>query len=457
MSAQQQPNKQEKNAGGIPKLQTLDSLRELQRSPLHFLASLPQKYGDLVQVKIFFWPTLIINHPDYIKQVLQDNYKNYDKDVPIFNLFRPLLGNGLVTAYGGESWLRQRRLMQPAFHRQQIETIGKSICTLTEEMLTRWEGSALKREPLDIAQEMIHLTLRITSDALFHSDISENTRTFEQAFSEINEFLLEFFNRPFPPLKVPTPRNRRFWACLRTLDTVVYQIIQQRRQSGEKHEDLLAMLIQARDEEDGQGMSDQQLRDEIMTLLVAGHETAANALAWCWYLLAMNPEKEEKLQEEVDRVLGGRQPTVGDLRELPYTRMVFEEAMRLYPPVWIIMRKALKEDVLGGNTIAANTYILWSTYAIHRHPDFWEEPEKFEPERFSEENSAGRPRHVYIPFSHGPRLCIGNTFAMTEAQLIIAAVAQRYRLKLVPGQKIEPQALMTLRPKNGIGVYVEAR
>jgi cytochrome P450 len=304
---------------------------------------------------------------------------------------------------------------------------------------------------------MIHLTLQIVSAALFNSDISDSTRAFEQAFAEVNAFLLEYFNRPFPPLKVPTPRNRRFWKALRTLDAVVYQILEQRRKSTEEHDDLLALLMQARDEESGQGMSDQQLRDEIMTLLVAGHETAANALAWCWYLLAQNPESEQKLQQEVDTVLGGRQVTVADLAQLPYTRMVFEEAMRLYPPVWIIMRKALQEDSLGGNKIAANTYILWSTYAIHRHPDFWEEPEKFEPERFSVERSAGRPRHVYIPFSHGPRLCIGNTFAMTEAQLIIAAIAQRYRLKLVPDQKIEPQTLMTLRPKYGIQVYIEPR
>ncbi len=457
MAARHEKKQGSQGKEGIPKLQTLDSLRELQQSPLNFLASLPAKYGDMVQIKIFFWPTLIINHPDAIKHVLQDNYGNYDKNVPIFNLFRPLLGNGLVTAYGGESWLQQRRLMQPAFHRQQIAKIGTEISALTETMLGAWETYVQEQRPLDIAQEMMHLTLHIVSSALFHSDISEQTRIFEQAFSEVNAFLLEYFNRPFPPLRVPTPRNRHFWEALRTLDGVVYQILQQRRQSEEKYDDLLALLMQAKDEETGEGMSDQQLRDEIMTLLVAGHETAANALAWCWYLLAQHPEAEQKLQHEVDQVLAGRVPTMADLPQLPYTRMVFEEAMRLYPPVWILMRKALQEDTLSGNKIAANTYILWSTYAIHRHPDFWEEPDKFDPERFSAERSAGRPRHAYIPFSHGPRLCIGNIFAMTEAQLIIAAIAQRYRLVLVSGQRIEPQTLMTLRPKYGIQVLLQPR
>ena len=441
----------------MPTLRTLNSLRDLQKSPLQFLAGLYKHYGNMVQIRIFFWPVYIINHPEYIKHVLQDNYRNYDKNVPIFNLFRPVLGNGLVTNYGGESWLHQRRLMQPAFHRQRIADLGTAMSRLTGEMLDQWEVAAQKQQPVDVASEMMHLTLRIVSNALFHSDIDDRIRAFEQAFSQVNAFLLEYFNRPFPPLNVPTPRNRRFWASLRTLDNVVYEILRQRHQSTEEYRDLLSLLMQARDEETGQGMSDQQLRDEIMTILIAGHETAANALAWCWYLLAQNPEAEQRLQQEVDQVLQGRLPTVEDLPHLPYTRMVFEEAMRLYPPVWIIMRKALQDDTIGEYHIPKNTYILWSTYAVHRHPDFWEEPEKFDPERFTPERSANRPRHAYIPFSHGPRLCIGNTFAMMEAQIIIAAVVQRYRLTLVPEHPVVPQPLMTLRPRDGIMVNLQPR
>ncbi len=441
----------------IQTLKTLNSLRAFQRSPLTFLSTLPQQYGNMVQINLFIWPTLIINHPDYIKRVLQENYRNYDKNVPIFNVFKPLLGNGLVTNYGGESWLQQRRLMQPAFHRQRITEIGTIISDATESMLQRWEANAQKMQPLDVAEEMMHLTLQIVGKALFNSDINEQASAFGQAFLEVNGSLMEHFNHPFPPLSVPTPRNRRFKVALRTLDRMVYDILRQRRQSKEDHRDLLSMMMDARDEETGEGMSDKQLRDEIMTLLVAGHETVANALAWSWYLLAQHPDAEERLHAELDQMLAGHTPTVEDLPDLPYARMVFEETMRLYPPVWIIMRKALKDDEIGGYHIAAKSYILWSTYAIHRHPDFWERPEDFEPERFTAEQVASRPRHAYIPFSHGPRICIGNSFAMTEAHLIIAAIAQRYRLVLVPDQKIEPEPLMTLRPRNGVFVYLKPR
>ncbi|GCE10863.1 cytochrome P450 [Tengunoibacter tsumagoiensis] len=438
-------------------LKSLDSLRDLQKSPLLFFSNLTQRYGDIVQIRIFFWPVIIINHPDYIKQVLQGNYRNYNKDVPIFNLFKPLLGNGLVTTYGGESWLQQRRLMQPAFHRQRLSDLGHQTTSSIETMFQHWERYALKHEPLDVAEEMMHLTLNIVSQALFSIDIHERANLFGEAFLEINAFLLEYFNRPFPPLNFPTPRNRRFHRALKTLNTVVYDIMKQHQQAPERHQDLLSMLIEARDEETGEGMSNQQLRDEVMTLLVAGHETAANGLAWSWYLLAEHPEVEQKLHEELDRVLAGRIPTIEDLPNLPYTRMVFEETMRLYPPVWIIMRKALDEDELGEHKIPKQTYVLWSTYAMHRHPEFWERPEQFYPEHFLPEQVAKRPRHAYIPFSHGPRICIGNNFAMVESQLILAMVAQRYRLKLVPDQKIEPQPLMTLRPKYGIQVYIEPR
>jgi len=438
-------------------LRTLNSLRDFQRNPLHFLATLGDRYGDMVEIRIFFWPVFIINHPDYIKHVLQDNHRNYNKNVPIMNLFRPLLGNGLVTNYGGESWLQQRRLMQPAFHRQRIAELGTLITTSTNAMLERWDDYALKNQSFDVAGEMMHLTLRIVSTALFNRDVSSRTEVFEEAFLQINGFLLEYFNRPFPPLKVPTPRNRRFWAALRTLDSFVYDILRERRQSKEHYEDLLSLLMQARDEETGQGMSDQQLRDEVMTLLVAGHETAANALTWCWYLLAQHKEVEQRLHEELDQVLGGCLPTVADLPRLAYTRMIFEEAMRLYPPIWIAMRKVLQDDEIGGCRIPANTYVLWSSYAVHRHPDFWEQPEHFAPERFSSERASSRPRHAYIPFSHGPRLCIGNTFALTEAQLIIAMVVQRYKLVLVPDQLIEPEPLVTLRPRNGVHITLQPR
>ncbi|GCE04991.1 cytochrome P450 [Dictyobacter aurantiacus] len=441
----------------IPVLRSMSRLKELQHNPLEFLSGLTAEFGDIVQIKLFFWPVIIINHPDYIKRVLQENYRNYDKNVPIFNLFRPILGNGLVTNYGGESWLRQRRLMQPAFHRQRTAALGTIITESTRQLLTQWEGPASRGEAVDVADTMMHLTLNIVGRSLFGIDITGKTHTFGKAFSDANAFLLEYFNRPFPPLSVPTPRHRRFHRDVRSLDKVVYEIVQQRRASQEAHEDLLSMLIEARDEETGEGMNDQQLRDEVMTLLIAGHETVANALAWAWYLLAQHPEVEQKLQAELAQVLAGRPPTIEDLPRLSYTRMVFEESMRLYPPVWIIMRKSLAEDTLGGYPIPAQTYIAWSTYAMHRHPEFWERPEEFYPEHFTTEQVARRPRHAYIPFSHGPRICIGNTFALTEAQLVLATIAQRYSMKLVPDHPVTPNPLMTLSPRQGIRMYLQAR
>jgi cytochrome P450 len=450
-------NRQNSRAKCIPALASMSRLRELQSDRLQFFSTLTQEFGDIVQVKLFFWPVIIINHPDYIKHVLQENHRNYNKNVPIFNLFRPILGNGLVTNYGGENWLRQRRLMQPAFHRQRTAAMGEMITHSTQTMLTHWDDVAQTHKPLDVAQEMMHLTLDIVGRTLFSMDINANANTFGAAFEDANAFLLQYFNRPFPPLSVPTPGNRRFKHDLKTLDKVVYDILRQRRESGVDNGDLLSMLMQATDEETGQGMSDQQLRDEVMTLLIAGHETVANALAWAWYLISQHPDVEQRLHSELDQVLGGRTPTLDDLAKLSYTRMVFEESMRLYPPVWIIMRKSIQDDTLGDYYLPANTFVAWSTYTLHRHPDFWERPEEFYPEHFSAENVAQRPHHAYLPFSHGPRICIGNVFAMTEAQLILATVAQRYRLSLVPGHPIEPQPLMTLRPRYGVLMNLQQR
>jgi cytochrome P450 len=440
----------------IPTLNSMSRLRELQSDRLKFFSTLTQEYGDIVRIKLFFWPVIIINHPSYIKHVLQENNHNYNKNVPIFNLFRPILGNGLVTNYGGENWLRQRRLIQPAFHRQRTAAMGEMITHATQAMLTHWESKS-RAQPLDVAEEMMHLTLAMVGQTLFSMDINAQTNTFGKAFSAANAFLLEYFDRPFPPLSVPTPRNRRFKYNLRTLDKVVYDILSQRRASKMDNGDLLSMLMQATDEETGLGMSDQQLRDEVMTLLIAGHETVANALAWTWYLISQHPDVEQRLHSELDHVLAGRTPTLEDLSQLSYTRMIFEEAMRLYPPVWIIMRKALQDDTLGDYHLPARTYVAWSTYTLHRHPDFWERPEEFYPEHFSAENVAQRPHHAYLPFSHGPRICIGSAFAMTEAQLILATVAQRYRLSLVPGHPIEPQPLITLRPRHGVLMHLHRR
>jgi len=447
---------QRKTVPGPHSLNPLKSTLAFRRSPLQFLAELQKQYGDIAQFPLFIWPTVFICHPDHIKYVLQDNHRNYDKNVLMFRIARPLVGNGLVTVVRGNDWLRQRRLAQPAFHRQRIAALGTVMTDTTNVMLQQWDTYARERQVFDVAKEMTNLTLQIVSKSLFNVDVSTEANTLRQAFLQTNSFLIEYFSIPFPPLFIRTPRNRRFWSAVQTTEAIVYEIIRNRRQQQEDIGDLLSMLLDAVDE-NGQGMDDKQLRDEVLTLLVAGHETSANALAWTWYLLTQHPEVEERLHAELDQILAGRIPTVEDLPQLDYTRMVLEEAMRFYPPVWMLMRRTVQDDEIDGYHIPANSYILWSIYFCHRHPDFWEKPEQFYPEHFSVECSATRPRHAYIPFGIGPRACIGNTFATTEMQLVLATIAQRYRVSLVPGHPVEPEPMFTLRPKHGILVSIERR
>lgn len=440
---------------GPHSLNPLESTLAFRHHPLQFLAELQKQYGDIAQFRLLIWPTVFINHPDYVKHVLQDNHRNYDKDVVMFRNLRPVAGNGLVSAVGGNDWLRQRRLVQPAFHHRRIAALGTLMTNATSMMLQQWDTYVREQQVFDLGEEMADLTLQIVSEALFKIDVSAKN-SFRQAFAEVNAFLIDHFYVPFPPLFIHTPRNHRFWLAIEALDAVVYEIIHNRRQQQEDMGDLLSMLLDAVDE-NGQRMDDKQLRDEIMTLLLAGHETSANTLAWVWYLLTQHPEVQERLHAEVDQILTGRIPTVEDLPQLNYTRMVLEEAMRLYPLAWQLMRRAIQADEIDGYHIPANSYILWSPYLSHRHPDFWEKPEQFYPEHFSTERSATRPRHAYMPFSSGPRICIGNTFAMTEVQLILASIAQQYKVSLAPGHYVGLAPLLTLRPKNGVLVSIERR
>jgi cytochrome P450 len=445
-----------KTVPGPHSLNPFKSVLAFRRAPLQFLTELQKYYGNIVQFRLVTLPVVFISHPDYIKHVLQDNNRNYDKNVPIFNVTRPLGGNGLATVIEENDWLRQRRLVQPAFHRQQIAALGTLMVDVTQVILQPWETYACERQAFDVAEEMTNLALQILSKSLFNVDVSPKSNSFCQAFLQANAFLIDYFSMPFPPLFIRTPRNRRFWSAIETMDTLAYEIIRNRRKLQDDVGDLLSILLNAVDE-NGQGMDDKQLRDEVMTLLLAGHETVASALMWTWYLLTQHPEAQEHLHAELDQILAGRIPTVEDLPRLNYTRMVLEETMRLYPPVWVLMRRAIQDDEIDGHHIPANSYILWSPYVSHRHPDFWEKPEQFYPEHFSTEYSAKRPRHAYMPFGSGPHICIGNTFAMTEMQLILATIAQQYRISLASGYHVELELLLTLRPKNGLLVSIERR
>lgn len=446
---------QRKSPPRLHSLALLGSASEMQRDPLAFLTRTRQ-YGNVVGMRFVFRDTYLIYHPDSVKHVLQENNRNYNKDVLTYKLFRQFLGQGLVTN-DGESWLHQRRLIQPAFHRKRLAAYGTLMTGATTALLERWQARAEGDAPLDVGEEMMRLTLSIVGQALFSVDLSNETGTVGPAVTTLVKLLGDYIFAPFPPLSIPTSRNRRMLAALGELDQVVESIIASRRQQNIDTGDLLSMLLLARDEETGQGMSDRQVRDEVMTLLNAGHETTANALVWTWYLLSQHPEVERRLYDELDQVLAGNLPTIEHLPDLKYTRMVIEESLRLYPPFCVFSRKAIADDELEGYHIPANSMILLSPYGTQHHPDFWPDPERFDPERFTPEREAARPHYAHFPFAGGPRLCIGSNFAMMEAQLVLATIAQRYQLRLAPGHPVEPQMKVTLRPKYGLPMTIHER
>jgi len=427
---------------------------ELMRNPLPFMMKTFAEYGDVVRYRVLNSHVYLIAHPDGVQHILQGNNRNYDKSSFDYQLLKRQLGEGLLTS-DGPLWLRQRRLIQPVFHRQRVAALGEMMAQLTLEMLESWAMLAREQRPFDVAVEMMRLTLRIVGRALLSLEIGAQADTVAASVTTLNEAFGEFnLIDVFAPF-IPTARRRKLRAAVSALDAIVYGIIAERRRTGVDMGDLLSMLLAARDEETGEGMNDQQLRDEVLTLILAGHETTANALAWTFYLLSQNPEAERKLGAELREVLNGRAPTVADLANLSYTRMVIDESMRIYPPAWAVSRAALEEDEIGGFRIPKGAVVTPSQYVTHRHPGFWTEPERFDPERFTPDRTESRPRFAYFPFGGGPRLCIGNTFALTEATLVLAVVAQRYRLRLTPGHPIELQPLVTLRPRYGVKVTLE--
>lgn len=427
-----------------------------RQNPLQFFLSAARQYGDVVFLRMGFHRVYLISHPSLIKHVLEDNVHNYRKGGRIEEI-KPLFGEGVTTSEG-DLWRRQRSLVQPAFHRQHLARLDTLMTGATAAMLERWGSAAACGQPLDCAVEMMRLTREIALTALFSADVREEAdavgRALATVLEHINHRLWAFLDLTE---RLPTPRNRRFQQALRTLDTFVHRMIDEHRQGSKASGDLLAMLLGSRDPETGARMSDTQLRDEVMTLFVAGHQTTANALAWTWYLLSQDLDVQCRLRAELASVLGGRTPTYQDLPKLTYTRMVIEEAMRLYPPTWITARTPIEDDEIGGYRIPANSVVLLSPYVTHHHPDFWENPETFDPKRFTPERAANRPRYAYFPFGGGPRVCIGKGFALMEAQLIVAFVAQKYHLALVPGYPVEPHPMMTLQPRYGLLMTVRER
>jgi cytochrome P450 len=434
------------------------NMREGQQDPLRLYMRAREQFGDIVRLRTIpsvYW--YLVTHPHDVEHVLQINQRNYRKPDVFNNPVGLLTGRGLLTSEG-DFWRHQRRLAQPAFHRQRLAALATLMTDAAESTAERWSQSAANGTPMDIAAEMMRLTLKITSLALFSNDISDKADRVGPAVRVAFEHVNYRMSHPLAlPERIPTRRNRRFLKAKRTLDELVFGLINEHRRTGEDRGDLLSMLLLTCDEETGEGMSDQQLRDEVITLLLAGHETTAAALSWIWYLLSLHPDIDCKLHAELAQVLGGRTPTFDDLPHLSYTAMVCKESMRLYPPAWGQPRQAIADDRVGGYHIPAGVIITLCQWVTHRHPDFWETPEQFDPERFTPERSANRPRFAYFPFGGGARQCIGNNFAMMEAQLILATLAQRFRLDLVPKHPVEPDPTFTLRPRYGVLMTLHRR
>jgi cytochrome P450 len=428
-----------------------DNLREYARDPLGFLFGCAREHGDVVRLRLMGQTFYLLSHPDLIEYVLVESNRNFTK-TRILRRNRRLLGEGLLTSEG-EFWRRQRRLAQPAFHRKRVAAYGEVMAAFAERSLKGWRDG----QTIDVHEEMMRLTLEIVAKCLFDANVRAEANDVGRAMRVALEDFSSQRRLIRIPKNIPTPHNLRFERAARRLDAIVLRMIEDRRKSrDEDRGDLLSMLMLAEDES-GERMTDKQLRDEVMTLFLAGHETTANALSWTFWLLSLNPEVEAKLAAELGRVLGGRAPTMEDLPNLSYTERVVKESMRLYPPAWVMGREAIGECEVGSYRMPAGTTALMSQWVMHRDPRYHHDPERFDPDRWTAGYEERLPRFAYFPFGGGPRQCIGASFAMTEARLILATVAQRFRMDLAPGQRVEPYASVTLRPKEGIRMTLRPR
>ena len=422
----------------------LGHLPDFRGDRLAFMAKCVRDYGDVVNLRFGSRRIYLINHPDILEEILVTQSRHFIKNFAL--RINPLVfGKGLLVSEQ-DFWLKQRRLIQPAFSRNRLAGYSQVMVDATQAMLASWNPG----ETRDIYADMMRLTLAITAKTLFDAEVEGDASEVGNALHLLQEnFLVRINSLLLLPIWVPTPQNLRLRKIIRRLDEIIFRFIRQRRQSPVAKPDLLSILLQAQDE-DGSRMSDRQVRDEAMTLFLAGHETTALALSWTWHLLAGHPEVEEKLQAEVDQVLHGRIPTFDDLPQLKYTEKVIQESMRVLPPVYLIGREAIEECVIGGFRVKKGTTLLMCQWLIHRDPRFFEQPEKFHPERWTEDFCRSMPKFAYFPFGGGPRLCIGNTFAMTEMVLVLAAIAQRFGFVAQPGHEVSLWPSFTLRPRNGI-------
>jgi cytochrome P450 len=437
---------------GPPRSWLVGNLKEFSQDQLGSMTRWAQEYGDVVAARFGSKKIVFVNHPDLVEEVLVSQNRKFIKHYRLRQTERTL-GQGLLTSEG-EFWRSQRKLAQPAFHRERIAAYARFMVDYTERMLESWSGGQVR----DVQDDMMRLTLEIVAKTLFDAEIGGDTAQASAAMETLMRcFVARTGSLITPPHWVPTPLNRRVERSIRQLERILVAIIADRRKSGDDRGDLLSMLLHAQDEESGRTMTDQQLRDEVMTLFMAGHETTANTLAWAWYLLAEHPAAEAALHAELDRVIGCRPPALADLTHLTHTANIINETLRVYPTVWLLGREAIEPVELGGYIIPVGTTVFLPQWVIHRDSRWFDEPGSFRPERWADGLLQRIPRYAYFPFGGGPRICIGNNFALMEAALILATIARKYRLELTPDAEIVPLPTMTLRPARGVKVVLRAR
>src|SRR5712691_5484958 len=422
----------------------------MQQNPLDYFSAMAQKYGDVSGMRIGNFRSLFVNHPDLIEDVLVNNSRKYHKG-RILQANKYLFGEGLLTSEG-DFWLRQRRLAQPAFHRARIASYAATMVDYTQRLVSGWRDG----EERDAHREMMRLTLQIVGKTLFDADVERDAQGVGKSLELLLEIGANFRRTIFVPHWLPTPANLRVKREVAQIEKILYRIIAERRASGRDAGDLLSMLLAAQDD-DGSRMTDKQLRDETITLFLAGHETTASTLSWTWWLLAQNPAAEAKLHQELDAVLGERAPTLDDLSKLVYAGHVITESLRLYPAAWGLARLAVQDHEIAGYPVTKGMGVTMAQWVVHRDKRWYDAPEEFRPERWENDLMKRLPRFAYFPFGGGARQCIGNAFALMEAALILATIAQKFRLRLVANHPVVPLASITLRPRHGIRVILEAR
>jgi cytochrome P450 len=426
-----------------------------QRAPLDYIGSLFDDHGDVTTFRLLMNKIVVLRHPHHIRHILQVKPGNYDRSTVFHKMARNLFGRGLATIEGGPEWRNMRRLMQPSFHYQRVASMAEHMVSVINARLDLW--AAKSGEVVDAGTEMRALTLRVVARALFALEEEPVIDRFHQAIETVDQELAAYTQFPLLPLSVPTAGHRRFWASYTIIEEIIDYVITQHLTDQVDRGDLLSMLIQSVDETTGARLTDEQLRDEVFVMLFAGHETGANVLTWVWYRLGLHPEVQLRVQQEVDNELDGRSPTLADCSKLPYTQSVIDETQRMYPQQWQGWRKALEEDEIGGFRIPAGTDIFYSPYHVHRHPEFWDEPEEFRPERFSSEEVAKQDRSAYLPLGSGPHKCIGSQFALTEMMLVIASTVQRFRIELESPEPIAAKPMVTLGPEKPVRVRLLPR